>query len=152
MLKLYNLKSLWLILFVLWTVLLTFVTVYPDSDKIIISSESGFRWDYLEHFIAYGIFGGLYILWRSRSDFTLKGIEMALLFAFTCIFSILTEYMQVMIPGRAFNVTDMVFNATTYVFQRRLKTKDGRSVTPDYWNQLTEKTIPQYWNLSIKED
>ena len=110
MLKLYNLKTLWLILFVLWTVLLTVVTVYPDSSKFILSSESGFRWDYLEHFVAYGIFGGLYILWRSRSDFTLRGIEMALLFAITSIFSILTEYMQVMIPGRNFNVADMVFN------------------------------------------
>lgn len=43
-------------------------------------------------------------------------------------------------------VTDMVFNPTVYVFQRRLKTMDGRHiVTQDYWNQVTEETKPQYW-------
>ena len=42
-------------------------------------------------------------------------------------------------------VTDMVFNPTVYVFQRRLKTIDGkRIVTQDYWNQVTEETNPQY--------
>lgn len=110
MLKLYNLKPLWLILFILWTVLLTVVSVCPDSNKVIISTDSGFRWDYLEHFVAYLIFGGLYILWRSRSDFTLKGLEMAMLIAITCIFSILTEYVQILIPDRTFNVMDMAFN------------------------------------------
>ena len=35
-------------------------------------------------------------------------------------------------------VTDMVFNPTVYVFQRRLKTLDGKHiVTQDYWNQVT---------------
>lgn len=43
-------------------------------------------------------------------------------------------------------VTDMVFNPTIWVFQRKLKTFDGRKVTQDYWNQLTEDTHPQYWN------
>ena len=43
-------------------------------------------------------------------------------------------------------VTDMVFNPTIYVFQRRLKTIDGKHiVTQDYWNQETEETNPQYW-------
>ena len=42
-------------------------------------------------------------------------------------------------------VTDMVFNPTTYVFERRLKTFDGRKVTQDYWLQKTEDTKPQYW-------
>jgi len=43
-------------------------------------------------------------------------------------------------------VTDMVFNPTIWIFQRKLKTFDGRKVTQDYWNQLTEDTHPQYWN------
>ena len=46
-------------------------------------------------------------------------------------------------------VTDMVFNPTIYVFQRRLKTLDGKHiVTPDYWNQVTKETKPQYWKNS----
>ncbi|HEY9222492.1 MAG TPA: hypothetical protein VIO43_13065 [Lutibacter sp.] len=42
-------------------------------------------------------------------------------------------------------VTDMTFNPTVWVFQRRLKTTDGRKVTQDYWNQKTEETNPRYW-------
>ena len=44
------------------------------------------------------------------------------------------------------SVTDMVFNPTIWVYQRRLKTPDGRKVTPAYWNQVSEETIPQYWD------
>ena len=43
-------------------------------------------------------------------------------------------------------VTDMVFNPTVYVFQRRLKTLDGRHiVNQDYWNQISEDANPEYW-------
>lgn len=46
-------------------------------------------------------------------------------------------------------VTDMVFNPTVYVFQRRLKTIDGKHiVNQDYWNQKTKETHPQYWKNS----
>lgn len=45
-------------------------------------------------------------------------------------------------------VTDMVFNPTIWVFQRRLKTKDGRIVSQDYWLQKTDETKPQYWKNS----
>ena len=44
--------------------------------------------------------------------------------------------------------TDMVFNPTIWVFQRKLKTFDGHKVTQDYWNQVTEETKPQYWKNS----
>ena len=103
-------KAIWLVLFVLWALLLTFTAVYPDSGNIIIGNESGFRWDYLEHFIAYYIFGSLYVLWRSKQDFTMKGSEILILFAVALIFSIFTEYIQIIIPGRTFNFVDMLYN------------------------------------------
>lgn len=43
-------------------------------------------------------------------------------------------------------VTDMVFNPTIWVYQRKLRTFDGHKVTPGYWEQRTEETKPQYWN------
>ncbi len=49
-------------------------------------------------------------------------------------------------------VTDMVFNPTVWVFQRRLETFDGHKVTQDYWNQLTEDSSPQYWNNGTPEE
>ncbi len=42
-------------------------------------------------------------------------------------------------------VTDMVFNPTIWVYQRKLKTLDGHIVSPGYWNQETKDTKPQYW-------
>jgi hypothetical protein len=42
---------------------------------------------------------------------------------------------------------DMVFNPVIAVYQRRLRTPDGRKVTAAYWNQETEKTKPEYWEL-----
>lgn len=44
-------------------------------------------------------------------------------------------------------VSDMVFNPTVWVYQRRLKTFDGRKITAAYWNQETEETNPRYWSL-----
>ena len=45
-------------------------------------------------------------------------------------------------------VTDMVFNPTIWVFERKLKTFDGHKVTQDYWNQVSEGTNPRYWKNS----
>jgi hypothetical protein len=45
-------------------------------------------------------------------------------------------------------VTDMVFNPTVWVFQRKLKTFDGHKVTQDYWNQTSEDTNPHYWKFA----
>ena len=42
-------------------------------------------------------------------------------------------------------VTDMVFNPTIWIFQRKLKTFDGHIANQDYWNQISEDTAPQYW-------
>jgi len=43
-------------------------------------------------------------------------------------------------------VTDMIFNPTIWIFERKLKTLDGRIVNQKYWEQKTENDLrPQYW-------
>ncbi len=42
-------------------------------------------------------------------------------------------------------VTDMVFNPTIWVYERKLRTLDGHKVTPAYWEQKAEDTNPMYW-------
>ncbi|TBW28646.1 hypothetical protein [Gramella sp. KN1008] len=42
-------------------------------------------------------------------------------------------------------VTDITFNPVIAVYERKLRTFDGHKVTPEFWNQESEKTAPQYW-------
>ncbi len=46
-------------------------------------------------------------------------------------------------------VTDMVFNPTVWIFQRRLFTLDCRRVTQDFWDQKTTETKPQYYESKL---
>ena len=48
-------------------------------------------------------------------------------------------------------VTSMIFNAVIAVYQRILFTKEGKRITPDYWNQKTTDIEPNYWDSSKKE-
>ena len=41
--------------------------------------------------------------------------------------------------------TNLVFNPVIAVYERHLRTPDGRKVSAAYWNQETEKTKPEYW-------
>jgi hypothetical protein len=45
-------------------------------------------------------------------------------------------------------VTDMVFNPTIAIFERKLKTLDDHIITQDYWFERTKETKPQYWKNS----
>lgn len=42
-------------------------------------------------------------------------------------------------------VTDMVFNPTIYVYERRLRTLNNHIVNADYWFQRETTNSPQYW-------
>jgi hypothetical protein len=42
-------------------------------------------------------------------------------------------------------VTDLVFNPVFAVYERLLKTKEGKYVTPGYWKQDCIDCDPRYW-------
>ena len=42
-------------------------------------------------------------------------------------------------------VTDLIFNPVIAIYDSSIKIKDGRTVTPAYWNQETTKILPFYW-------
>ena len=48
-------------------------------------------------------------------------------------------------------VTDMVLNPVIAVYQRILKTPEGKKVTADYWNQKTKNLEPNYWDKKLKD-
>lgn len=47
-------------------------------------------------------------------------------------------------------VTSIAFNPVIAVYGRTLMTRDGRRISPDYWNQRTDETEPNYWDLGKK--
>ncbi len=44
-------------------------------------------------------------------------------------------------------VTDITFNPVLAVYKFMLKTKDGRKVSPAYYNQVSDDTRPEYWEV-----
>ena len=44
-------------------------------------------------------------------------------------------------------VTDITFNPVLAVYKFLLKTKDGRNVSPAYYNQVSDDTRPEYYEL-----
>lgn len=42
-------------------------------------------------------------------------------------------------------VNDLLFNPVIWVYDRKLKTRDGHIVNEDYWMQRNSDFRPQYW-------
>ncbi len=42
-------------------------------------------------------------------------------------------------------VTDIVFNPVIWIYDRKMKTPDGKIVNEDYWMQRNTDLKPQYW-------
>ena len=111
MIQLYQKKLLWFSLLIAWISLILYMSLRPGANEILKKQFFEIRMDYLLHLIAYSVLGFLYVLWRGNRDFEIKGIELAILTAAAISFSILIEYIQMLIPGRAFNVVDMFYNS-----------------------------------------
>ena len=47
-------------------------------------------------------------------------------------------------------VTDIIFNPTIAVFEKTLQTKEGKTVTPSFWNQHSKQPEKFYWESIIK--
>ena len=109
-------KLIFFILFITWTVLLIILSVWPYTDTTVRQDLSDFRWDYLEHFAFYFILTFLYVLWRSYINYSIRITELILFFVAGFIFCWLTEYVQIFIPGRSFNILDMIYNMAGILF------------------------------------
>jgi VanZ family protein len=110
MMKLYFIKLLWIILLVFWACLLFIVSVIPDTSDLIQQSTSSFRWDYLEHFGGYFILGMIFVLWRGDRSFRIQASELIWFMVAGIIFGWIAEYIQIFVPGRSFNIIDMLYN------------------------------------------
>ena len=48
-------------------------------------------------------------------------------------------------------VTDIVFNPVNAVYEMKLKTTDGKKVSPAYWDQKTTDCVDEYWTFNEME-
>ena len=108
--RLYRKKTLWLVLFLLCTSAVVLLSLLPYSPERSVKAQTGFRWDYVEHFLAFFSLGGLYVLWRSNREYRLGEKEFVFLLVFSAGFSWAMEYAQCYIPGRVYNNKDALFN------------------------------------------
>ena len=108
--RLYFIKLIWIILLLVWAGFLFVVGVIPDTGDLILQSTSTFRWDYLEHFTGYFILGMLFVIWRGDRSFRIQTMELIAFMLVGSIFGWLAEYIQIFIPGRSFNIIDMLYN------------------------------------------
>ena len=137
MIQLYHKKVIWLSLCIAWTLLIIYMSVRPSPSEVLQKHFFEIRMDYLLHFLAYFVFGSLYVLWRGNRNFQIRSTELAILIATAISFSILLEYIQLLIPGRAFNVVDMAYNVIGvicgvgityfYIVRHFLKKRDTQS-------------------------
>jgi VanZ family protein len=83
-------------------------SVMPDDSLAKMGIDnSGFRWDYLEHFGVFVFFSILYLQWR-KADPVKKRIWGLIIIG--VIFATSTELFQLFIQSRNFNYLDLLFN------------------------------------------
>jgi VanZ family protein len=100
-------------LFIAWVVIILTVSSIPKLPAMKIETERGIiRLDYFIHICEYGSLAFLAFLSFADNNFRLNMKKYALVTAGLILFSLLDEFHQKLIPGRAFNVKDIYSNLT----------------------------------------
>lgn len=98
------------IIFWFWLTLLVVVSVLPSLPNNEFKGSSPFRPDYLFHFGAHFVLVALFLWWKYGlpfyRDVSMLSVSLAALLAV----AVLTELVQKFIPGRTYNIWDMVYN------------------------------------------
>jgi len=74
------------------------------------TNRADIRLDYIIHFIEYGILAFLVFLYFTGRDYQMPARNYILVTAGLIIFAVLDEFHQKLIPGRSFNIYDMMSN------------------------------------------
>lgn len=104
-------KKVFAISFWLWLAIILFITLVPQSHKVIkTNSNSFFRLDYTIHFFVYFSLSVLFIFWRINQWFRISTKELIWYVLAGIAVCSITELLQLYIPGRTFNKIDLLFN------------------------------------------
>mgnify|MGYP005850786389 CR=1 FL=1 len=95
------------ILFFAWSVLLVYFSLMPNSS-VPGSDSTTFRWDFLEHMVAFGLFSFLYVFWRIEN--LKKKREFFQFMIIGILYAVFTELIQHFTDDRTVNPMDILFN------------------------------------------
>jgi VanZ family protein len=99
-----------------WILTIIIVSSIPNIPTLKIhTAKSEIRLDYLMHFCEYGVLTFIAFLSFAGKDFKIS-FSKTLLIAFSLIiFAVLDELHQKLIPGRSYNIKDIMSNVTGIV-------------------------------------
>ena len=98
---------------IVWAVIIIFVSSLPNIPTLKIhTAKSEFRLDYLMHFCEYGLLAFIAFLSFVGKEFNLKYKKLVLITLTLIVFAILDEFHQKLIPGRSYNIMDIMSNVT----------------------------------------
>ncbi len=104
-------KNLWKYIFWCWAVLILVMVIIPRIPEFGSGeNEKTSDPDYLIHFVSFFLLSVFFILWKSAGRMrTDKNLLLTYLSA-GILFTVCTELLQKIIPGRSFNPVDIMFN------------------------------------------
>lgn len=96
--------------FWIYFIFVVIVNIYPKlNDYQTISEMSKLRLDYVIHFLLYAMLAILFVLYSSKSYNYFIPVSLI-------VFAAISEVFQTFVPGRTFNVYDMLYNIIGVVF------------------------------------
>jgi VanZ family protein len=100
-------------LFIVWLLTIITVSSIPSIPTLKIQTgETEIRLDYLMHFCEYGLLAFLAFLTFSGSEFKISFKKYMMQTIGLIFFAVLDEFHQKFIPGRSYNIDDILSNIT----------------------------------------
>jgi VanZ family protein len=100
-------------LLIAWIIFIITFSSIPSLPVLKIETkDSTIRLDYLIHFCVYGILAFLAYLTSSDNHFSLNLRKYIIVTTMVILFAVLDEFHQKLIPGRSFNLKDILSNIT----------------------------------------
>ena len=100
-------------LFIIWAITIIIVSSIPSIPTLKIHlAKSEFRLDYLMHFCEYGLLAFLAFLTFAGEMFMISFRKYLSIVISLIVFAILDELHQKLIPGRSYNINDILSNVT----------------------------------------
>lgn len=94
-----------------WVIAMAVVSSTPNIPTLKLhTAHSDIRLDYLIHFLEYAFLAAMTYLAFSSKDLSLSAGRFFMILAVLVLFAIADEFHQKVIPGRTFNIKDMLCN------------------------------------------